>query len=109
MSNIIKITPKEDPWQALKWTGENLEEINEFVKDPHIETSIRFDELFYRHTGSLMWHPINIGEYLFKSPTGQIGKLTQEILDRSWNVISEPPKTDDWVKSFDGMAKQEER
>lgn len=107
--SIIKITKKEEPFEALKWDGSysqnTIDEINKFIspKFVYVNTNCSLSLLGGGSGGDF---PLYKDEYIFKAPNGTIGKITQEIIDRSWNIITEPPKSNEWIKSFDGMAKE---
>ena len=92
--------------QALKWTGENVRELEEFTKDTD-------DEIWYRDnddTGELYINTLegemkaNCGDYIIKGVKGEFYPCKPDIFEMSYNDISiqeDRPANDDWKKNRD--------
>jgi len=89
---ILKIRKKEDPFEAIKYTGggSNYEEIADFLGDEvDVFAPDKEDFLTIVIKAKRMTFNLNIGEYVFKTSNGLVGKITQEIIDRSWEIVKE--------------------
>jgi len=87
--NKIKIAKKQDIWEALKWTGGNYDEIVDFLHTPEMihNEDIETGELRIKVFGN--YFPLIIGDYLFKTNRNHIGLITQDIIDRQWDIVTD--------------------
>ena len=87
--NKIKIAKKQDTWEVLKWTGDNFDELVEFIPS-HVSIGnedTETQELRIHIYGN--YFPLSVGQYLFRTDKDHAGLITQEIIDRSWDIITD--------------------
>lgn len=80
---------------AVQWTGDNIEEIREFIGDDMVASNTKYngepdDLMIWDKRSEIDFVKININEYIIKYPDGMIGYCDPEIFNIQYKPAPEP-------------------
>ncbi len=89
MSKIIEVLPIAKTFKAMQYTGENIDDISEFIDLPMAEETDRPKVWKVHRQKSNHSFFLNPGDFVYIAPNGFVGVWTPAALKRNWLAVVE--------------------